>query len=166
LIAAASTNDQIVTVDLSSGVAVMVIGLTLLISLTFYLITNLSPCGLITPAYLVLALVRSPWALSAVLGVTGVLWAVVTIANKAMILYGKRLFAMTMSFGVVLNLAVYLPLYERFPFLFPTGVLSCVVPGLIVYQLVRQKKPIQTLAITGAVSAFSAAVVFTALALP
>jgi hypothetical protein len=166
LILAETRPEQLVTVDLSSGVAVMVIGLTLLISLVFYLITNLSPCGLITPAYLVLSLVRSPWALSAVLGVTAVLWAVVTLANKKMILYGKRLFAMTMSFGVILNLAVYVPLYDRMPFLFPTGVLSSVVPGLIVYQLVRQKKPMLTLAITGAVSAFSAAVVFTALALP
>ncbi len=158
--------DQLISVDLSSGVAVLVIGLTLLISLGFYLVTNLSPCGLITPAYLVLALVRSPWALAVVVALTGVLWGIVILANKAMILYGKRLFAMTMAFGVILNVAVYLPLYNRMPFLFPTGVLSCVVPGLIVYQLVRQKKPVQTLAVTGAVTAASAVVVFTALALP
>ena len=66
--------DQLIAVDLSSGTAAVVIGLSLLASVAFYLWTNLSPCGLITPSYLVLALVQSPWSLTVILGGTAVLW--------------------------------------------------------------------------------------------
>jgi hypothetical protein len=158
--------DQLVAVDLSSGTAAVVIGVSLMVSVAFYLWTNLSPCGLITPSYLVLALVQSPWSLVVILGGTTVLWGLVVLATKVMILYGKRLFAVTVGLGVLVQVSTFLGLHRQAPYLFPGDALSFVAPGLIVYQLVRQKKPLQTIGVTGAVSAFAACLVFGALALP
>jgi hypothetical protein len=158
--------NQLMAVDLSSGTTAVVIAITLIVSMVFYLKTNLSPCGLITPSYLVLALVQSPWSLITILGGTTVLWGIMTLLTKIMILYGKRLFAVTIGFGAIVQVSVFLALHRRLPYMFPGDSLSFVAPGLIVYQLVRQKKPLQTIAITGAVSAVAASLVFGALALP
>ena len=89
-----------------------------------------------------------------------------TIATRLMILYGKRLFAVTIGFGVLVQVSTFLALHHQAPYLFPGDALSFVAPGLIVYQLVRQKKPLQTIGVTSAVSAFAACLVFGALALP
>ena len=158
--------DHLVAVDLSSGTAAVIIAATLIVSTIFYLKTGLSPCGLITPSYLVLALVQSPWSLIVILGGTAVLWGVVTLLAKVMILYGKRLFAVTVSAGVLIQVSVFLLLHTSAPYLFPNDALSFVAPGLIVYQLVRQKRPLRTLGVTGGVSAVAAALVFGLLAMP
>lgn len=153
-------------VDLSSSVAALVLALSLLVSVAFYLITGLSPCGMITPAYLVLSLFQSPWSLAVLAGGTGALWLVMLIANRFMMLFGKRLFAVTVITGVVIQTGAYLALHSRYPWLYPRDTLSYVAPGLIVYQLIRQKKPLQSLGLLASVAAFAAAVVFGVLALP
>jgi hypothetical protein len=153
-------------VDLSSSVAALVLALSLLVSVTFYLITGLSPCGMITPAYLVLSLFQSPWSLAVLAGGTALLWLVMLIANRFMMLFGKRLFAVTVIFGVIIQTSAYLVLHSRAPWLYPHDTLSYVAPGLIVYQLIRQKKPWQSLGLLGSVAAFAAALVFGILALP
>jgi hypothetical protein len=73
------------------------------------------------------------------------------------ILYGKRLFAVVVLLGVLLQTSLLLFLQSDYPLLLPHQTLGFVVPGLIAYQLVRQR-PAATVLATSVVSLVSYAV--------
>ena len=75
-----------------------------------------------------------------------------------MILYGKRLFASIVLTSVLLQLTAYLLVQRDVPMLFTHETLGFVVPGLVVYQLVRQP-PRATLLVTGGAAAATYVVV-------
>jgi gamma-polyglutamate biosynthesis protein CapC len=140
------------TTDLSPQVAALGLSLGLLFSLGCYLITNLSPGGMITPAWLALTLVEDGRRLLMIAGVTAATWAGVVLVRRFVILYGKRLFASVVMLGVFLQMTVYLILVKESPLLFPEQTLGFIVPGLIAYQLIRQPvvaTTVATAAVTG-----------------
>lgn len=123
---------------LTPEVAVLGISLGLLFSLVCYLVTNLSPGGMITPGWLALTLVEDPKRVLLILAVVGLTYVGTLGLRKVIILYGKRLFATVVMLGVFLQMTLFLVFLDAFPLLFAHETLGFIVPGLVAYQLVRQ----------------------------
>ena len=141
-------------------VAVLGISLGLLFSLMCYLITNLSPGGMITPGWMALTLVEDARRMLLIVAVVVLSYFLMRGMQRVVILYGKRLFASVVLLGVFLQMTLFLFLLNDFPLLFTHETLGFIVPGLITYQLIRQ--PIApTLLATGLVTALAYAVMIT-----
>jgi poly-gamma-glutamate biosynthesis protein PgsC/CapC len=142
------------TAGLTPEIATLGLALGLLFSLACYLVTNLSPGGMITPGWLALILVEDLRQAGIVAGVTVLTYFGTRVMQRYLILYGKRLFAAVVLLGVFLQTTLFVLIQADYPFLFAHQTLGFVVPGLIAYQLVRQ--PVRaTLASTGVVTPVS-----------
>ncbi len=144
--------------DLTPEMTTLALGVGLIFSLMCYLLTNLSPGGMITPGWIGVILVETPIQGLVIVGVTLVTFLATKLLQKIVILYGKRLFAAVVLTGVLLQLTIYILVRRDVPFLFTHETLGFVVPGLITYQLVRQP-PWATLLATGSASAATYVVV-------
>lgn len=145
---------------LTPEVAVLGISLGLLFSLVCYLVTNLSPGGMITPGWLALILVEDPKRVLLLLFVVGATYGGTLLLRRVIILYGKRLFATVVMLGVFLQMTIFLIFLDVFPLLFSHETLGFIVPGLIAYQLVRQPV-VATLAATTVVTSAAYGVMLT-----
>ncbi len=126
---------------LTPQIAVLGISIGLLLSLVCYLITNLSPGGMITPGWVALVLVENPMR-AVLIGLTVVLtYLIMKRVQKLVILYGKRLFASVVMIAVFLQLTFFLLLVGNLPNIFENTTLGFIVPGLVAYQLIRQPIP-------------------------
>ncbi len=141
-------------------VAVLGISLGLLFSLICYLITDLSPGGMITPGWMALTLVEDASRILLIVAVIVVSYFLMRGLQRVVILYGKRLFASVVLLGVFLQMTLYLFLLGKFPLLFAHETLGFIVPGLITYQLIRQPI-VATLLATSLVTALAYAVMLT-----
>lgn len=139
---------------LSANVATLVLAVGLLLSLTCYLLTKLSPGGMITPGWLALTLVEDYRIVAVVALMTAVTYGGATLMQRVVILYGKRLFAAVVLLGVLLQSTVFLVLRQDDPLVFGHQTLGFIVPGLIAYQLLRQPPP-ETMVATAAVAGAS-----------
>lgn len=119
-------------------VAVLGLSIGLVFSLICYLVSNLSPGGMITPPWLALLLIDDPRRAGIVVAVIGATYVVMRFVQRVVILYGKRLFAAVVLCAVFLQVTVSLFLIDLFPTLFATTTLGFIVPGLVAYQLIRQ----------------------------
>lgn len=137
--------------ELSAEVMVLALSIGLVLSLVCYLVTNLSPGGMITPAWVAVLLVTDATRAAIVAVVVAVTYLVIRVLQRVVILYGKRLFATVVLVAVFLQVTVSLVLVDRYPTLIATTTLGFIVPGLIVYQLIRQPV-VPTLVTMGAVA--------------
>jgi poly-gamma-glutamate biosynthesis protein PgsC/CapC len=135
-------------------VAVLGISLGLMFSLICYLVTNLSPGGMITPGWLAVILVEDATRMAMIVGVVIVTYFVMRGVQRIVILYGKRLFAAVVLLGVFFQVTLFLFLLNDYPLLFARETLGFIVPGLIAYQLIRQPI-IPTLLATGTITALA-----------
>jgi poly-gamma-glutamate biosynthesis protein PgsC/CapC len=144
--------------DLTPEMTTLALGIGLIFSLMCYLLTNLSPGGMITPGWIGVILVETPIQGLVIIGVTILTFIATKLLQRFVILYGKRLFAAVVLTGVLLQLTFYILVQRDLPLLFTHETLGFVVPGLITYQLVRQP-PVPTLLATGSASAATYVVV-------
>jgi poly-gamma-glutamate biosynthesis protein PgsC/CapC len=128
----------VVTATLTPEVAVLGIALGLVFSLVCYLVSNLSPGGMITPGWLALTVVSDPRRALLIAAAAVVTYLGTRVLQRVMILYGKRLFAAVVLLGVFAQLALFLLLLKDYPLLFAHQTLGFIVPGLVAYQCVRQ----------------------------
>jgi poly-gamma-glutamate biosynthesis protein PgsC/CapC len=126
------------SIDLSSDLSAVVFAFSLLFGLAYYLLTNVSPGGFVVPGSLVVSALEGPASLFTICGVAAVTWALMKVIERYTILYGKRLFALALCLSTVFGLAAFESLHVAVPTLFPGDSLGFLVPGLIVYQLMRQ----------------------------
>jgi gamma-polyglutamate biosynthesis protein CapC len=143
---------------LSPQVAALVLALGLALSLGCYVVSRLSPGGMITPGWLALAVVESPRLGLVLIGVVAVTYAAARGVMAATILYGKRLFASVLLLGVFCSTTASLFLADVLPELTAAGTLGFVAPGLVAYQLIRQPLG-PTLLATSTVTAVTYAIV-------
>ena len=61
------------------------------------------------------------------------------LVSQYTILYGKRLFAATVLVGVLVQVDAFLTFADLYPGLFPNDTLGLIVPGLIAYQVGKQR---------------------------
>jgi gamma-polyglutamate biosynthesis protein CapC len=139
---------------LTAETVVLGLGLGLCFSLICYLVTNLSPGGMITPGWLAVTLVEDPLHVAAIVLVTALTWAATVAMQRVVILFGKRLFAAVVLMGVLLQVTV--SLLQSGADAAPTSqeTLGFIVPGLIAYQLVRQPS-LPTIVATASVTAIA-----------
>jgi hypothetical protein len=152
------------TFDLSSELSAVIVAAGLLFGLVGYLITNVAPAGLMVPGCIVLAALEDVRSLVTITAITAVTLGLMKILQRLMILYGKRLFAVTMLVSAFLSLVTFLGLHMHYPFLFGGDTLSFLVPGLMTFQLVRPRA-LQTLAATAVVTCGTAGAALAVIAL-
>ena len=111
----------------------------LVLALVCYLTTNLSPGGMITPAWLALTLVQDYRQAAVIAGVTIVTILATKLLKRVVILYGKRLFAAVVLIGVLIQLTLFVFVRSDYPLLFVHQTLGFVVPGLVAHQVERQR---------------------------
>jgi len=116
--------------------SVLGLGLGLVLALGCYLLTNLSPGGMITPGWLALVLIVDPGFGVLIIGVAVVTFWVSRLIQRVVILYGKRLFATVVLVGVFLQITVFVFNSGRGSSGYST--LGFIIPGLLAYQLIRQ----------------------------
>ena len=136
---------------LAPEVATIALAIGLLFALTCYLTTNLSPGGMITPGWIALTLAEDSRKMIVIVAVTALAYGGTLVLQRAVILYGKRLFAAVTMLSVTLSTGLFLVVQQDYPLLFTHQTLGFIIPGLIAYQLVRQPTR-ATLLSTGAVS--------------
>jgi gamma-polyglutamate biosynthesis protein CapC len=142
----------VITGTLLSEVATLGLAIGLVFSLVCYLATNLSPGGMITPGWLALTMVEDYRRAGIIVVTTGLTFLLTKLLQRVVILYGKRLFAAVVMFGVFLQMTLYLILVKENPLMFAQETLGFIVPGLIAYQLIRQPviaTTVATAAVTG-----------------
>lgn len=150
--------------ELSPEMAIMGLTIGLVLALTAYLVTNLSPGGMITPGWLAITVVEAPVKIAMIVVVVALSFGGMILLQKVVILYGKRLFAATVMLAVFIHLTLFIAIGSLYPMLFTRQTLGFIIPGLIAYQLIRQ--PIfATVLSTAAVSAITSALIFTGLVL-
>ncbi len=142
-------------VDISSELSVLIFAISLMIGLTGYLITNVSPGGFVVPGSLVVSALEGPGSLITIAAVAVATAVALYGLNRVTILYGKRLFALTLCISTVLGAVAFLALHLTYPGLFPGDALGFLTPGLLVYQARRQGLGM-TLRTTGSVTAATA----------
>jgi gamma-polyglutamate biosynthesis protein CapC len=150
--------------SLAPQAATVALAIGLLFALVCYLTTNLSPGGMITPGWLALTLVEDPRKVAVIAAVTVVTYLALRGLQRAVILYGKRLFAAVMMMSVLLSTGLFLVVQRDYPLIFAHETLGFVIPGLVAYQLVRQP-PVATVLATSAVSLASYGVLASGLVL-
>ena len=112
---------------------------------------------MITPGWIALTMVEDYRRAAIIVLMTALTFGGTKLLQRLVILYGKRLFAAVVLLGVVLQTTLLIVLQADFPLLFVHQTLGFVVPGLVAYQLVRQK-PMATMLATGGVSLASYAI--------
>lgn len=110
---------------------IVVIGI--LLAVIYFEVTELSPGGLVTPVYLALCL-TSPLRIAYTLLIVLASYGIVRLLGRFWILFGKRLFAVTVIVSFLLSLLL------EGSGVFPVGIrmIGYVVPALIVRDLGRQ----------------------------
>ncbi len=149
---------------LAPQAATIALAIGLLFALVCYLTTNLSPGGMITPGWLALTLVEDARKVAVIAVVTMIAYLGIRSLQRAVILYGKRLFAAVMMLSVLLSTGVFLLVERDYPLIFAHQTLGFIIPGLVAYQLVRQP-PVATVLATSAVSLASYGVLASGLVL-
>lgn len=134
-------------------IAVLGLSIGLVMSLVCYLVTNLSPGGMISPAWLALLLVDDPKKVVLVGVVVAATFGLLLPLQKIVILYGKRLFATVVLVAVFLQMTVHIVVVDFYPNLFETTTLGFIVPGLVTYQLIRQPVGATLLSLTAVTAA-------------
>ena len=123
---------------LTPQIAVLGISIGLVLSLVCYLVTNLSPGGMITPGWVALVLIENPRHAVLILVTIGLTYMAMKRLQRVVILYGKRLFASVVLVAVFFQLTFFLVLTGALPNVFENTTLGFIVPGLVAYQLIRQ----------------------------
>lgn len=141
----------LITGALDAQTATLALAVGLVLSLTCYLTTNLSPGGMITPGWLALTMSEDVRRIGLIAGVTALTYFGTRGLQRIVILYGKRLFAAVIMLSILLSTALFVAIQKDYPLLFTDQTLGFIVPGLVAYQLVRQP-PVPTLIGTGLVS--------------
>ena len=127
------------TGTLAPQLAAMALAIGLLFSLLCYLITNLSPGGMITPGWLALSLFEDPRKIAVIIALTALTYWGTKVLQRYVILYGKRLFTAVMMLAVTLSAAQFLFLAFGDPLLYTSQqAIGFIIPGLVAYQLLRQ----------------------------
>ena len=142
----------------------MIVAAGLLFGLVGYLVTNVAPAGLMVPGCVVLTALEDVRSLGTVTFVALATVGIMKLLKRVMILYGKRLFAVSMLVSAMLTLGLFIALHTRFPFLFGGDTLSFLTPGLMTFQLIRPRA-MQTLAATAVVTCGTGAAALAVIAL-
>lgn len=156
--------DGLHAATLSSEMSVGIYALSLFIGLAVYAKTNISPAGFVVPGSLVVAALEGVGSLVTIAAVTALTYGTMRLLMMVTILFGKRMFAMTLGVSTLYGTVLFASLHTVEPELFPGDALGFLVPGLIVYQLLRQST-LKTFAVSAGVTAATGVIAIALLAI-
>jgi gamma-polyglutamate biosynthesis protein CapC len=110
----------------------------LIVGFIYYEITDVSPGGVVAPAYCALY-VEDPLRIVTTVMLAILVWAVLMVLSKRLIIYGRRRLLLAILLGFGLKAAVTLWLQPSLPFGFDLQSIGYIIPGLIANEMVRQK---------------------------
>lgn len=113
------------------------IGLGVGVGAGFSELLGVAPGGMVVAGYVGLYL-HHPWRIVGTVVVSLAAWGAVSLLSKAMLVYGRRRFALMILFGFVLGGAWDLLTMAIGPAAQQLGVIGYVVPGLIANWVERQ----------------------------
>jgi poly-gamma-glutamate biosynthesis protein PgsC/CapC len=110
----------------------------LIVGFVYYELTDVSPGGVVAPAYCALY-IEDPLRIVTTILLALVVWAVLVLLSKRLIIYGRRRLLLAILLGFGLKAAVALWLQPAVPFGFDLQSIGYIVPGLIANEMARQK---------------------------
>lgn len=156
--------DNLHAATLSSEMSVGIYAISLFIGLWVYSKTNISPAGFVVPGSLVIAALEGVGSLVTIASVTALTYGTMRLLKKVTVLFGKRLFALTLGISTLYGTIGFASLHTVEPELFPGDALGFLVPGLIVYQMLRQST-LKTFAVSAGVTAVTGVIAIGLLAI-
>jgi hypothetical protein len=144
--------DHLHAATLSSEMSVGIFCIGLFIGLFVYSKTNISPAGFVVPPSLVIAALQGVGSLITIAAVTALTFFTMKLLKRFVVLFGKRLFALCLGISTLYGTVAFAALHTVEPELFPGDALGFLVPGLIVYQMLRQTT-LKTFAVSAGVTA-------------
>ena len=110
----------------------------LVLGFVFYELTGISAGGVIAPAYCAL-FIHEPNKIVVTIVIALVVWAVVTLAARRLILYGRRRLLVCLLLGFCLKVLIETQLQGMPVFSFDLQSVGYIIPGLIASEMGRQK---------------------------
>jgi gamma-polyglutamate biosynthesis protein CapC len=110
----------------------------LIVGFVYYELTDVSPGGVVAPAYCALY-VEDPLRIVTTILLALAVWAVLVLLSKRLIIYGRRRLLLAILLGFGLKAAVALWLQPAVPLGFDLQSIGYIVPGLIANEMARQK---------------------------
>lgn len=110
----------------------------LVIGFLFYELTDVSPGGVIAPAYCALY-VGEPSRLVMTVVIALAVWAIVDLLSRRLILYGRRRLLMCLLIGFCIKVALETQLQALPVFEFSLQSVGYIIPGLIANEMARQR---------------------------
>lgn len=107
------------------------------ISLFFTELTGYSPSGIVVAGYLALFVNQPVW-LAGTLAAALITYGLVSLLEKRLLLYGRRLFAFNLLTGMLISQGGMLLTRSHTPWDSGFLVIGCVIPGLIARDFSRQ----------------------------
>ncbi|SDK90984.1 poly-gamma-glutamate biosynthesis protein PgsC [Natronincola ferrireducens] len=107
------------------------IGIGIIISLTYYEITELSPGGMISPIYLAL-FIDQPKRIIGTIIISVIIYYLLKLLSNYIPIYGKRTFALAIVLGIILKLIFVQSLF------LPYLAIGSIIPGLIAFECDKQ----------------------------
>lgn len=116
----------------------------LVVGFLFYELTDVSPGGVVPPAYLAL-FVHQPNKIFVTLAIAVLVWGMLELAARHLIVYGRRRMLLAILLGCTLKLLLEYWIRPAMPVGLNLESIGYVIPGLIANEMARQK-PVPTLA--------------------
>lgn len=128
----------------------------LIVGFLFYELTDISPGGVVPPAYFAL-FVSQPGKILVTLLIAFVVWGALHMAAKYLIVYGRRRMLLALLLGCCLKILLEFWIRPEMPIGLNLESIGYVIPGLIANEMARQR-PLPTLAGLGIVTVIVALV--------
>jgi poly-gamma-glutamate biosynthesis protein PgsC/CapC len=109
----------------------------LVVGFVYYEITDVSPGGVVAPAYCALY-VHDPWRIVTTVGLAIVVWAILVLLSRRLIIYGRRRLLLAILLGFCLKAAIAIWLQPTLAIGFDLQSIGYIVPGLIANEMARQ----------------------------
>lgn len=110
----------------------------LAIGFLFYELTDISPGGVIAPAYFALY-VNEPLKIVMTVLIALLVWIIISVLSKWLIIYGRRRLLLCLLIGFSIKVAIETQI-QGAPFVhFDLQSIGYIIPGLIANEMARQK---------------------------
>lgn len=109
----------------------------LVVGFLFYELTDISPGGVIAPAYCAL-FVYEPWKIGMTVLVAAVVWLLLGFASRYLLLYGRRRLLLAVLLGFCIKLLIELQIQPHVNPEISLQSIGYIIPGLVANESSRQ----------------------------
>ena len=110
----------------------------LVLGFLFYELTDVSPGGVIAPAYCAL-FVHEPMKIVMTVVIALAVWGIMELLSKRLILYGRRRLLLCLVLGFCIKVVIETQIQTLPVFQFDLQSVGYIIPGLIANEMARQR---------------------------